>query len=773
MRQVLTSLVLFTTLGVTGDAFSQGPAPDPAPRLRRIPGAVIEPRDLKAWQPPPIRRDCPTEPAPRTVEIREADPDVNEEHHNLMRRRLIESVKVPNTTVLLGPNVVLDFSTATLDELTLRFGRCVTLKSVDSFPPDRVTADVDRVGPVMRDRGETPERTPPGQPWARRLPPGFRIPDAVIGQPAGPARTPRSRGPLLKYGPHRLNPVDPNDPFAPLRKRTGVFLLVGCSADSGPGDLGDHVRISGFRIHGPSFGQQSVEDIGIRIFRCLDVEVSNMEIAGWGGNGIEVLDDPQQGPGQEPPNNRPGDRIGRPEQVRIFGNYIHHNQHPREGLLEGHAAGYGVSVHHGAWAQVHQNVFDSNRHAIAAAGDTGGYEAYWNLVLKGGGYHYAGFYTHQFDIHGSGDNGFGGQAGIQFWFAHNAFQYLRGPAIKIRGRPRVGVYIHDNVFAHEGLEDDWGDDAIHVHSRNDLDVIKLGPNNAIDFDSYGRYGVCDFDGDGVDDLFLATGQTWWYSSFGEFQWTYLTARTERLNQVRLGYFDDDLRCDVLTENGREWVIASGGTSPWQSIGAFGAPLSEVAFGQFDPARRDHRPGVTRRTTHAFRRLGNGQWQVTSLSAPGWRNVQSSSFPMKALRFGDFTGDGVTDVLAVNGGRWAISESATGSWRNLNPHLSDNVGPLLIADLNHNNIDDIIRLEAKSAGTGLRVTWWVSDDGRSKWRRLKSYDMPITKLYGFAGRFGVAPGGGVLLIGHDRFGNFYSEAEIASGASPEWRSLFAY
>jgi hypothetical protein len=189
---------------------------------------------------------------------------------------------------------------------------------------------------------------------------------------------------------------------------------------------------------------------------------------------------------------------------------------------------------------------------------------------------------------------------------------------------------------------------------------------------------------------LATGKTWWYSSFGEFPWTYLRAWTERLNQVRLGYFDDDQRCDVLTESDGEWVIASGGTGPWRSIGAFGAPLSEVAFGQFDPRIRDLRPGVTRRTTHAFWRTQSGQWRVPPLAAPAWQPAQSSSFPLSKLRFGDFTGDGVTDVLAVQSGRWSISQSATGGWQRLNPYLADEVSSLFIADLNNNNIDDLIR-----------------------------------------------------------------------------------
>ena len=40
---------------------------------------------------------------------------------------------------------------------------------------------------------------------------------------------------------------------------------------------------------------------------------------------------------------------------------------------------------------------------------------------------------------------------------------------------------------------------------------------------------------------------------------------------------------------------------------------------------------------------------------------SSGFPMSALRFGDFDGDGVTDVLAKENGRWAISSGAALPW----------------------------------------------------------------------------------------------------------------
>ena len=48
-----------------------------------------------------------------------------------------------------------------------------------------------------------------------------------------------------------------------------------------------------------------------------------------------------------------------------------------------------------------------------------------------------------------------------------------------------------------------------------------------------------------------------------------------------------------------------------------------------------------------------------------------------------------------------------------------------------------------------------------------------QTFGYVGRFGAAPGGGVLLIDRYRKGYFYSKAEIAAGVSPEWPSLFSY
>jgi Right handed beta helix region len=671
----------------------------------------------------------------------------------------------PNTTITLGPEVVVDFSSFDFEEHGLYLGRCVILTSVSAFPEtnNATNVDGDSLTAATQDTLNSASHINDG-------------------------RTPRSLGPMIKFGTSRGKPLN--------------FFHIICDSDK---LNGDYARISSIRLIGPDTGQQSISTYGIRISRCVGVEISNMEIAGWGGAGIYIVD---KGPDQPVGSNLKGlGRIINPEQVKIHDNFFHNNQYPSTTKCDyvvehspppprvvpkncvSHAEGYGVNVNEGAWAHIYRNVFDFNRHAIAASGNSGGYRAEQNLILKGGGYHgnILHTYTHIFDIHGTECDGLCGDAGNQFWYIGNAFQFRKDNAIKIRGRPRVKAYIGENVFPHPGLENDWGDDAVNLNTSENVEFL---PGNVIDYDSFGKYKVCDFDGDNVDDLFLATGVSWWFSSSGEYHWTYLSAKTDRQEQLRVGYFDDDSLCDVLAEQSGQWVISSGGKGEWQPMGAFGTPLSTVEFGRFDPNSTDIRPGVTRRTTHALRREENGQWSVTPLSTTNWEQVARSELELSQLRFGDFTGDGVTDVLRSLNGRLAISESARGTWSSgSNVPFAGDMASLKIANMDaDDNIDDILRLQRQvsnlTVGTAqvqrVTLTWLRSRNGTETWRPWKSYAFQFAKsaetidpVLGFAGRFRVAAGGGTLVIDPNRLGHFYNEAEIAAGAGPDWASLFPY
>jgi hypothetical protein len=290
-------------------------------------------------------------------------------------------------------------------------------------------------------------------------------------------------------------------------------------------------------------------------------------------------------------------------------------------------------------------------------------------------------------------------------------------------------------------------------------------------------------------LVLMTGVTWWFSSAGQYPWSFLKADSAVLADVKLGDVDGDGRCDVVKDPAGDgnWKKSSGGTADWTSFGNFSAPLNKVRFGRFDPASPDQNPGI-RPPTHAFWRSDDGFWFVTLLSKPtDWKVVASSSFALADLRFGDFTGDGVTDVLANEAGRWAKSVSASATWTNLNPTLNDPVNNpnIFIANMDSDdNVDDVLRLDIaysfpyNPASEKVTATWQRSFNGttpRSQWKSYPfTYDLTHPEDYaglvGFVGHFRGGFGATALTVDTNRIGHFFSPAQRDQ---PEWFSLFNY
>ena len=141
--------------------------------------------------------------------------------------------------------------------------------------------------------------------------------------------------------------------------------------------------------------------------------------------------------------------------VRVERNFMHHNARDE--------GGYGLDVNGGAYVTVMGNVFNFNRHAVAATGmGHSGYVARFNYVLQGG-YHEGGSWTggsynQHFDVHGEGDGGYGGPGGTYFEIAFNTVRGDQGyyvtqtrPAFMQRGIPAEGVDFHDNVLVHGSL----------------------------------------------------------------------------------------------------------------------------------------------------------------------------------------------------------------------------------------------------------------------------------------------------------------------------------
>ncbi|MBL8300964.1 MAG: VCBS repeat-containing protein [Rhodanobacteraceae bacterium] len=549
--------------------------------------------------------------------------------------------------------------------------------------------------------------------------------------PATAVRTPTSLGPAIR--------TDASGRPKPL-------FLVSCEvAQAGP------VVFDGFRLIGPHWnpvtGDENKRVTGIYVRSCDNVKITNMEIAGWSGQGVYVKD--------------PDNVNSVPSQVQVTDSYIHHNQ-----FEDGY--GYGVESTDGAQVLIERNVFNFNRHAIAGGGADGGsfafgvngtgYTARNNLVLRGGGYHQNEatgkvWQTHQFDMHGTESCieihlSFGifgsieiaelyhsgcGQAGRNLLYVNNAFQYRTGTAIKLRGRSYLSSVMLENVFPRSESES-------MVQNRGPSTFPPMQKvNNTVNYDTAGKYGVCDINGDGTDDLFLATGVNWWWSPGGKMPWSFLRQDYARLEDVGLGDFDGDGRCDVLT--GNPFRISRGARADWQEMpGGHGADMQSLRFADFNGDGR----------TDIFRRDPEGRWFIVSPGVFDWTEINNSVVPLSELRLGDFNGDRVADVVAPVGGNWKVSYGGVTAWQQLNRIRGESLRNYVIGDINGNGIDDVLRyrfLVRQSAlpsgsppGLGDKGIWEVTWDGRgTNWIALNTYTSPGNEnmnvpVPGFVGRF---------------------------------------
>jgi hypothetical protein len=353
---------------------------------------------------------------------------------------------------------------------------------------------------------------------------------------------------------------------------------------------GDRVRISGFRLEGPS--PEAIYQSDDRLERAIQIapyagedrpgpdgnivcvadpiqnlEVSNMEIFHWSGAAIDVRDNKECAERGRLFNTNVG-------AVHIFDNFIHNNRH-------GDGNGYGVEVASGAYALIERNVFDLNRHAIAGGSregnDFSGYTLRENLILEGGGRHCSDrwyfpfcWQTHQVDMHGDKDARFLGShccgtAGETMIIERNTILYDNGTAIKIRGNPTDKAVADRNIFQRKN------DDKVIVQNgepgvTNNITnpIIKI--NNVFGAKPMNQLGTCDFDKDGKADRFMATGVTWWAQSGETGQWRYLNTMPEVLSKVQLGDFDNDGKCDVGYGPANPAIPPSkyskNGTGPW-------------------------------------------------------------------------------------------------------------------------------------------------------------------------------------------------------------------
>jgi hypothetical protein len=463
--------------------------------------------------------------------------------------------------------------------------------------------------------------------------------------------------------------------------------------------------------------------------------------------------------------------------VHVARNFLHHNERDN--------GGYGVTLE--GRALIEGNTFSWNRHDITAAGEPHNeYRASHNLVLSGAyaGYGFLGANgrLQDFDMHGTDDPTVyvGGAGGYYVEIDGNTFLGTSGLDYRLRGYPIVNSYYHGNASLRTqgagGLSTDavqftpcnlciTSDFPINVSSDNEF--ANSSPSYT---DPTARLGVGDFDGDGDDDLFMATGNTWFYSPGGQREWRYLNSAPDTIGQLLFGDFDGDGRTDVVGMRNGQLFVSWGGISAFDLLNSTvpaNCTMANMTVGDFN--------GVGRKTDifcAAWQQsLNTYIWWISYGGNTTFTQVNSSAIPPNAFRFGHFAvcGTGAeTDVFSVQSTGWYVSCGATTLWQPLGVALTQTVDGLVVADFNGDGIADV----GMPCSSGLAPGWqiWYGGGGAQGWSTCNTFASPlnavncllsispcITLANGAVGRFNGGPGADILLW------NYYN----SQGAATLW------
>ena len=127
-------------------------------------------------------------------------------------------------------------------------------------------------------------------------------------------------------------------------------------------------------------------------------------------------------------------------------------------------------------------------------------------------------------------------------------------------------------------------------------------------------------------------------------------------------------------------------------------------------------------------------------------VNNSSFRRSDVLFGDFDGDGKTDVFGVvfdtqhNVNSWSFTSKAAGDWIFLQAALPSpvkgTVNGLVVADFRGNRIADV--------GAPCDNGWKISSGGNQGWSGCNKFPSSFTRVNGGVGHFSGGKGADILL-----------------------------
>ena len=137
-----------------------------------------------------------------------------------------------------------------------------------------------------------------------------------------------------------------------------------------------------------------------------------------------------------------------------------------------------------------------------------------------------------------------------------------------------------------------------------------------------------------------------------------------------------------------------------------ASLDQLAFGDFDGDGK----------TDVFK-TGGGKWQVSYGGTTSFQTLQTNFRHVDQLAFGDFDGDGKTDVFRATGSKWIIESGGT-TRQELNVN-SASLDELEFGDFDGDGKTDVFRVDGNK--------WEVSYGGTSDWQLLNTSTAPLDQL----------------------------------------------
>lgn len=558
---------------------------------------------------------------------------------------------------------------------------------------------------------------------------GPRVTVRSGGRHAGRRTTHVGGGARIKYAPF-LYCLDADNPTAFWVAGEGArltgFRLEGLSIDA----QDSAPRTYGILVDGVEVAYPSVCD-GKSRGLARHVEIDHMELTGWkeGGVGVyghssRVQSDDGTAPiwddfdqmwvgGDWHPlaacrcDATPTDGVS----VRVARNYIHHNRNPD---------GYGVVVTYDGHALIEGNTFLHNRHAIAATGQTGPrYFALGNLVQSHGEN------EQDFDVHGSAGcagGARGGVAGERIDVVANTFLGNDRNNLYLRGTSCQGARYAGNVTRQQEsagpLETVTHSRAVHTTVcpwEPPVNLTVTADNRYEIADPTAKLAVGDFNGDGRDDLLMATGAAYYVSFDGQTAWQLRGYGTEQLDELLLGDFDGDHRTDLIRNNpsGAGIQIRFGGEGDWINKRP-DVRLPDLLAGDFDGDGRDDLIWTT-----------GTDWRFSKNGSAAWTVLRADTRRAGALRVGRFDADASADVFAtvpvcgLSGGCWMAYPGGAGAAVLLGPARAA-LSTLSIADVDGDGRDDVVSaapiiggyaISVSLRGTQPLATWALSGSGK--------------------------------------------------------------